>query len=54
MSRTEQDQATGTGFKLRNIGLAVQRRMAAKFDGDAERFRAESVKKLTRTLDVRR
>jgi hypothetical protein len=33
-------------FQLRNIGLAVQRRMAAKHGGDAERFQAEAVKEL--------
>ncbi|MFN2493620.1 MAG: hypothetical protein ABR501_12145 [Pyrinomonadaceae bacterium] len=33
-------------FQVRNIGLAVQRRMAAEFDGDAQRIRATSVKEL--------
>ena len=37
-------------FQLRNIGLAVQRRMAAKYQGDAERFRAAAVKELSRAL----
>ncbi|MDQ6652516.1 MAG: hypothetical protein M3Y84_07210 [Acidobacteriota bacterium] len=37
-------------FQVRNIGLAIQRRMAAKFRGDAERIRIASVEKLTRVL----
>ena len=41
-------------FQVRNIGLAVQRRMAVKHGGDAERFRAEAVKDLTRVLGIRR
>lgn len=39
-------------FKVRNIGLAVQCRMAAKFNGDAEMMRADSMKSLTRMLDI--
>ena len=35
-------------FHVRNIGLAVQRRMAATSGGDAERFKSEAVKQLTR------
>lgn len=37
-------------FQVRNIGLAIQRRMAANFEGDAERIRIASVKELTRVL----
>ena len=37
-------------FAVRNIGLAVARRMGAKFSGDAEKFQAESVKSLNRIL----
>lgn len=40
-------------FQVRNIGLAVQRHMAAKYGGDAERFRSAAVKELTRVLDLR-
>jgi len=40
-------------FQVRNIGLAVQRRMAAKHGGDADRFRAEAVKELTHVLGIR-
>ena len=35
---------------MRKIGLAVQRQMAAKFGGEAERLRNESVKTAARTL----
>jgi hypothetical protein len=37
-------------FQIRNIGLAVTRRMGSKFGGDARRFRAEAVKKLNGIL----
>ena len=37
-------------FQVRNIGLRVQRRMAASYDGDAENFSAAAVAKLMRTL----
>jgi hypothetical protein len=40
-------------FQLRNLGLAVQRRMATKYRGDAERFRAGTVKELERVLGIR-
>jgi hypothetical protein len=39
-------------FQVRNIGLATQRRMAAKYGGDAERMRATSVSELSRVLGV--
>ena len=39
-------------FQLRNIGLAVQRRMAAKYQGKAEKFRSAAVDKLTRALGM--
>ena len=39
-------------FQVRNIGLRVQRRMADRFEGDAERMRRESIKELTRLLRV--
>jgi len=37
-------------FQVRKIGLAAQRQMAAKFGGEAERLRNESVKTVARTL----
>ena len=39
-------------FQVRNIGLAVQQRMAAKFNGDAEKMRDDSMKRLTRLLAI--
>ena len=40
-------------FQLRNIGLAVQRRMAEKFGGDANRVRADAVATVSKTLGIR-
>ena len=40
-------------FQVRNIGFAVERRMAAKHGGDADRFRAAAVKALSRLLGTR-
>jgi hypothetical protein len=40
-------------FQVRNVGLAVQRRMAREFDGDAQRMRAHSLDFVERVLDVR-
>jgi hypothetical protein len=39
-------------FQVRNIGLRVQRRMAERFKGDAERMRGETVKDLTLRLGI--
>ncbi len=39
-------------FQVRNIGLAAQRRMAARYQGDAEKFRSEVTKELARALGV--
>ncbi|HUS09062.1 MAG TPA: hypothetical protein VMZ30_01260 [Pyrinomonadaceae bacterium] len=39
-------------FQIRHIGLAVQRRMAAKYQGDAEKFRLAAVENLTRALGL--
>jgi hypothetical protein len=49
------DQQTGEWdrFAVRNLGMAVQRRMAKEFSGDAARIRSESVKSVTRALGVR-
>src|SRR6185436_6463027 len=37
-------------FQVRNIGLAVQRQMAARHGGDARRFRVEAVEELQRVI----
>jgi hypothetical protein len=39
-------------FSTRNIGLAVQRRMARDFGGDAEAMRSASVARLARLLNI--
>ena len=39
-------------FSTRNIGLAVQRKMAANFDGDAGKMRGNTAIRLARMLDV--
>lgn len=39
-------------FQLRNIGLAVQRQMAAKHQGNVERFRRAAVKRLLQILEI--
>src|SRR6185369_15177704 len=39
-------------FAIRNIGLAVQRRMAMKHGGNAEKLRAASVREVARSLDL--
>lgn len=39
-------------FQLRNIGLAVQRRMPREFGGDAERMRAVAVRRVEQALEV--
>jgi hypothetical protein len=41
-------------FQLRNIGVAVARRMAAKNRGEVEAFRLAAVEKLTRALGMKR
>jgi hypothetical protein len=41
------------GFQVRKLGLAVQRRMARDFDGDAEKLRQQSTQEVTRALDLR-
>jgi hypothetical protein len=40
-------------FQVRNLGLAVQRRMAAHFRGDAESIRRDSLETVTRALGIR-
>ena len=39
-------------FSVRTIGLAVQRKMAAEFDGDAGKMRRATTKALSKTLGV--
>jgi hypothetical protein len=39
-------------FEVRNVGLAVQRRMAREFDGDAPSLRAHSIKFVERALHL--
>jgi hypothetical protein len=49
---------SGTGdwdrFHIRNLGLAVARRMAREFDGDAARIRAASSEQVARSVGLRR
>jgi hypothetical protein len=40
-------------FQVRNVGLAVQQRMAREFGGDAQKIRAHSVDFVVRTLGLR-
>ena len=40
-------------FHLRNIGMAVQHRMAEKFRGDADRMREETTARIVTTLGIR-
>ena len=40
-------------FRIRNVGLAVQRRMASRFGGDAEKIRRASREQVARALGVR-
>ena len=39
-------------FQIRNLGLAVNRRMATHFDGDARKIRSRSAATVARALDV--
>ncbi|MGZ8843295.1 MAG: hypothetical protein ACXW18_06505, partial [Pyrinomonadaceae bacterium] len=39
-------------FEARNIGLAVQRRMAREFAGDPKKIRESAVQSVTRALDL--
>jgi hypothetical protein len=40
-------------FHVRNLGLAVQRRMASRFDSDAAKIKSASVESVARALGVR-
>jgi hypothetical protein len=46
------DRGVWDRFRARNIGFAVQRRMAARWDGDARKMRAASVSAVSRALRV--
>ena len=46
-------QSRWDSFRIRNVGLAVQRRMAKSFDGDALKMRRASVEEVARALNVR-
>lgn len=39
-------------FRIRNIGLAVQRQLSGAFSGDPEKMRAQSVTRVARLLDI--
>ena len=39
-------------FQIRNVGLAVQRRMALEFAGDAQKIRTDSAGFIKRVLDL--
>lgn len=40
-------------FQIRKVGLAVQRRMASRFDGDAAKIRRASVESVTRAVSMK-
>jgi hypothetical protein len=48
----EADRGAWDGFSTRNIGLAVQKRMARDFDGDAEAMRRVAGARLARAIKV--
>jgi hypothetical protein len=48
----EADRGAWDGFSTRNIGLAVQKRMARDFDGDAEAMRRVAGVRLARAIQA--
>ncbi|HJU53974.1 MAG TPA: hypothetical protein VJ715_05360 [Pyrinomonadaceae bacterium] len=50
---TEHAEGSWDRFRIRNVGLAVNRRMAKEFDGDARKIRRASVERVERALGVR-
>ncbi|MGB9182078.1 MAG: hypothetical protein WCB68_22810 [Pyrinomonadaceae bacterium] len=50
---SETARGSWDNFQVRNLGLAVQRRMASDFGGDALRIRRASVENVERALKVR-
>lgn len=51
-SPSKVDRGIWDRFHIRNLGLAVNRRMAREFGGDAARTRAESARRVARALGV--
>lgn len=49
----EAERSAWDTFQMRNVGLAVNRLMGDRFDGDAPRFRAASAARLARALGVK-
>jgi hypothetical protein len=49
---SEMDRGAWDRFQIREIGFAVQRRMARDFGGDAEKIRGQSLQDVTRALSV--
>jgi hypothetical protein len=49
---SESTQGVWDDFQVRNIGLAVQRRMARDFNGDPEKIRRRSMEELTQVLEL--
>ena len=47
------DRGVWDRFRVRHIGFAIQRRMAARWGGDAQKMRAGSVAAVSRALGVR-
>jgi hypothetical protein len=47
------DSSPWDDFHIRNLGLAVDRRMAREFRGDAERIRRASFRSVSRKLGIR-
>ncbi|HYO92240.1 MAG TPA: hypothetical protein VEQ40_11415 [Pyrinomonadaceae bacterium] len=47
------DESGWSGFHMRNLGLAVQRRMGERFKGDAGLMRRASLREISRTLGLR-
>jgi hypothetical protein len=50
--RSQRSETSWDHFEARNIGLAVQRRMARKYAGDAEDIRDDSVKIVSHALRI--
>lgn len=46
-------RAAWDGFQIRNVGLAIQKRMAREFDGDAKKIRSHSMEFVERSLGLR-
>jgi hypothetical protein len=53
LSPHSQRQEVWDHFQIRNVGLAIGRRMASRAGGDAEKLRRTSMERAARALDVR-